>query len=540
MGPIRSRFGDAIREGLLPDAVRAFFDNGGRTCFVVRAGPSSGMWHAGAVIPIPGHPRLVLNVRALDPGRSGEQIVVQLVPRPAGRFSVVVRAGGNGRVGASERERWTDLVAEDDGLTSDETRAVSRVLARAERGSKLIRAAVEHSPAPESTPRANQKSEPLVFPKWLQSSQEDRREKRDQEEATRGPVRLRRPVQAGGNGSGTAFDRLTLAHLTGEGAPVGAVWGLAALELRPEVSLVAIPDLVWALSADDRKPVPARCGKWPIVTYVPDPRPARRPFTPADILTGQRAIIRHCERLRDRFAVLDTPFDEDPPTACTRARNCPPHSPRSTTRGSALARRLDGDTTIDRAVPPSGAVVGMIARGPAGRPAQGTGERATARRAGTRPRARRASAGPTPCRVGEPGRCRARARDPRHRGADARPARRAGVAVRQLAQATPDDRNGRRRVGHEVAFEGNSAARRADLTRMLRSFLADLWREGALDGATDEQAFEVTCDDCTTPPEEQDAGRLICVIRVKPPAPAEYVIVRIGVAVGEVKGVLGA
>ena len=40
------------------------------------------------------------------------------------------------------------------------------------------------------------------------------------------------------------------------------------------------------------------------------------------------------------------------------------------------------------------------------------------------------------------------------------------------------------------------------------------------------KAFVVACDDRNNPPEEQDAGRLVCDLRVKPPAPAEYVVVR--------------
>jgi len=95
------------------------------------------------------------------------------------------------------------------------------------------------------------------------------------------------------------------------------------------------------------------------------------------------------------------------------------------------------------------------------------------------------------------------------------------------------------RIGHEVAFEGNSVVRRADLGRMVRAYLSDLWRDGGLDGATAAEAFVVACDDRNNPPEEQDAGRLVCDLRVKPPAPAEYVVVRIGVAAGEAKGVPG-
>ena len=63
---------------------------------------------------------------------------------------------------------------------------------------------------------------------------------------------------------------------------------------------------------------------------------------------------------------------------------------------------------------------------------------------------------------------------------------------------------------------------------MVRNFLDGLWQRGMLDGATAADAYSVTCDESTNPPEEIEAGRLICRIGVQPPWPAEYVVVRIG------------
>ena len=50
-----------------------------------------------------------------------------------------------------------------------------------------------------------------------------------------------------------------------------------------------------------------------------------------------------------------------------------------------------------------------------------------------------------------------------------------------------------------------------------------------LDGATSEEAYSVRCDESTNPPWETDDGRVICVIGMQPPYPAEFVVVRIGV-----------
>jgi phage tail sheath protein FI len=79
-----------------------------------------------------------------------------------------------------------------------------------------------------------------------------------------------------------------------------------------------------------------------------------------------------------------------------------------------------------------------------------------------------------------------------------------------------------------VAFENNHPDLWRELSRLVRSFLDDLWRRGMLDGLTAEQAYTVTCDETTNPPAEIDQGRLICQIGVLPPWPAEFVIVRIG------------
>jgi phage tail sheath protein FI len=49
-----------------------------------------------------------------------------------------------------------------------------------------------------------------------------------------------------------------------------------------------------------------------------------------------------------------------------------------------------------------------------------------------------------------------------------------------------------------------------------------------LDGATAAEAYSVTCDETTNPPDEVAIGRLVCLIGVQPPWPAEFVVVRIG------------
>ncbi len=86
-----------------------------------------------------------------------------------------------------------------------------------------------------------------------------------------------------------------------------------------------------------------------------------------------------------------------------------------------------------------------------------------------------------------------------------------------------------------MVFEPNSPRLWQQTERVVRAFLDGLWRDGMLDGATPEAAFFVTCDTTTNPPEETEAGRMICLVGVLPPYPAEFVVVRIGRTEGGVE-----
>jgi hypothetical protein len=79
-----------------------------------------------------------------------------------------------------------------------------------------------------------------------------------------------------------------------------------------------------------------------------------------------------------------------------------------------------------------------------------------------------------------------------------------------------------------IVWEPNGAALRREIDRSVRSFLENLFRRGMLDGGDSGQAYSVKCDDATTPPQEQDMGRVICRIEVQPPYPAEVILVVIG------------
>ncbi len=79
-----------------------------------------------------------------------------------------------------------------------------------------------------------------------------------------------------------------------------------------------------------------------------------------------------------------------------------------------------------------------------------------------------------------------------------------------------------------VVFEPNDRFLWAKIKRDISAFLTILWRQGALMGASPEEAFFVKCDRETNPQDSIDAGQVITVIGVAPVKPAEFVIFKIG------------
>ena len=78
-----------------------------------------------------------------------------------------------------------------------------------------------------------------------------------------------------------------------------------------------------------------------------------------------------------------------------------------------------------------------------------------------------------------------------------------------------------------VVFEPNDIRLWGRVKRTINAFLMRVWRDGALFGATPDQAFFVKCDAENNPPESRDAGQLIVDIGIAPVKPAEFVIFRI-------------
>jgi phage tail sheath protein FI len=81
-------------------------------------------------------------------------------------------------------------------------------------------------------------------------------------------------------------------------------------------------------------------------------------------------------------------------------------------------------------------------------------------------------------------------------------------------------------------FEPNNQTLWRKLKRSITDFLMRAYRDGALFGDKPEQAFYVRIDETLNPFSEQQLGRLTIEIGIRPAFPAEFIVVRIGIWAG--------
>ena len=79
-----------------------------------------------------------------------------------------------------------------------------------------------------------------------------------------------------------------------------------------------------------------------------------------------------------------------------------------------------------------------------------------------------------------------------------------------------------------AVFEPNNLALRQTITRSVRGFLDGVWRDGALFGATPDEAYYVRFPELFNRPEDRAAGKLTIEIGLAATFPAEFIIIRIG------------
>jgi uncharacterized protein len=250
----------------------------------------------------------------------------------------------------------------------------------------------------------------------------------------------------------------------------------------------------------------------------------------------QQAVIAHCELMGDRFAILDS--RRGAPLFGTDSVEVHRNS-LDTARGFAalyypwlrVAPAAGSDPIL---VPPSGHVAGIYARidnsrgvhkAPAGNEALVNGAIGVERTMSDIDQGQLNLLGINVLRVFKPG----------------------GRPVLWGARTTSVDTNWQyvniRRLFlfleesieegiRWAVFEPNNLQLWKKLKRTITEFLTRVWRDGALFGATAEEAFYVRIDEALNPFSEQALGRLTIEIGLRPSYPAEFIIVRIGIWAG--------
>jgi hypothetical protein len=302
-----------------------------------------------------------------------------------------------------------------------------------------------------------------------------------------------------------------------------------------EIGIVTAPDLMPKLPITPKfKTTPNCCDNSGVPTPLPDSSDVPEfppPFSDNQIQDLQMALANSAATLRYRFAVLDGAAERAQPTEVIRWRN---NLFRTSFAGLYYPWILVDDplrlTGLVRAVPPSGHIAGIFAQ--------------CDQRAGPqKPPMNEVLEGVSDVRFLVDHTDAGELNDNNVNAIRIMPGR--GVRIMGARTLWSENLlfryiNVRRLISaieksleqslNWTVFEPNNPQLWSEVDRTVRSFLEDLFRRGVLDGATSEEAYSVRCDEHTNPPSETDLGRMICEVGVKPPYPAEFVVVTLGIS----------
>jgi phage tail sheath protein FI len=463
-----STFGDVTEDAYLAYAVGGFFDNGGRTCWVVRVANPAGATPASSRLTIAGGTPFV--VVATSPGAWGNSIEIEAI---------------------WDGDRIARLNAMAPGLPP---RIITLPSPRSDSGgaqpfTNLL--GVSDSQLPDTSPAIVQVQPDTGGPGVVINLT-----------AAQGLTRL---------AGGADGDRdVTPAHFTD--VVGGQECGITALERIDGISFVALPDLL--------APAPGigRIG-------------TQRRFDDGPLIDAQLNVIASCARCGDRVAILDAPGGSANVVQRHRASlpQSPIAASFAAIYHPWLAvRDALGLNGLVRFVPPSGHVAGMFARTdrlrgvhkpPANEVLEGVYD--VADRLDDNLHGLLNNQGINAIRI-VPGRgvlvlgARTLSDDVRWRY----------VNVRRLFAMIEEALDEQMQW---ATFEPNNPQLWRHIDRTVRGFLERLYRAGMLDGESSDDAYLVRCDESTNPPIETDLGQVTCVVGLQPPYPAEFVVVRIGV-----------
>jgi hypothetical protein len=305
--------------------------------------------------------------------------------------------------------------------------------------------------------------------------------------------------------------------------------GLAAFELINEIGLIAIPDLIVPDFFDN---IPAPQIPKAGVIFARPPLAALPPEKLRNLKTGQKEMLKHCERMGDRFAILDSPRGAETGKGKNKIEEWPSeYQLLPLARYGALyypwIREKAADFKgLDLTLPPSGHLAGIYARtetrasvgrAPANERIQGVIEfefcLSDTEQDILNPRG-------VNCLRSFPGRgllvwgARTLSQE-----SDWRYVNVVRVTLATIKQILINLR--------WTVFEPNDRLLWDKIVATLTIFLRDLFQRGALAGTKPEEAFFVKCDEETNPPEVIDRGEVITRVGLAPARPAEFIMVTI-------------
>jgi uncharacterized protein len=242
----------------------------------------------------------------------------------------------------------------------------------------------------------------------------------------------------------------------------------------------------------------------------------------AAVLRMQTALLEHCQQLGDRFAILDS-LSADISAAEIKEQQQPLSQLAAACNGALYFPWIQ---VANRMLPPCGHIAGVYAQrdrdiGIFQAPANVRLEEALDLSTAVSD-ADQALLNPlgVNCLRSLPGRgiriwgARTLSADPNWRYINVR---RLVLTVARWCDRTFAD----------VVFEPNDFRLWVRIERELTSFCEVLFRQGALQGQTAEEAFYVRCDGQTNPPEVREMGKVITEIGLAPASPAEFIVVRL-------------
>lgn len=309
------------------------------------------------------------------------------------------------------------------------------------------------------------------------------------------PERIPGPgeVSLSGGGADNAR-RLSADDFIGDSA---ARRGLGALEAIDNVTMVAVPDLMAAYQSGQ--------------------------IDLEGVKTVQTALIAHCENMGDRIAILDSPPALNAQQVREWRLEAAGYDSAYATLYWPWVKVADPATKLNVFVPPSGSVAGVWGRSDDERGVHKAPANEIVRGAIDLQlvitKAEHDTLNPEGINVirSFPGMgiriwgARTLSSDPAWRYLNVR--RLFNFMESSILRGT-----------QWAVFEPNDMDLWQRLRRTITSFLLLQWRNGALFGASPNEAYYVKCDAETNPPEVIDAGQVIVEIGVAPVKPAEFVV----------------